>query len=129
MSSAEILSLRIVSIDNYMCYPIINLDLGYSEFRGKEIKNVPMLRIYGITCDGQKVCANVHGAFPYLYVPCSETDDKLINQMTYQIANNLDKALNISLGQTHSTVQHVFKISLVKGVLVILVLVELVPLN
>lgn len=114
-ANSEILSIRIVSVDYYMCYPISNLDLRYSEFRGAEIKSVPVIRIFGSSSNGQKVCVNIHGAFPYLYVPCSETDPDIINQMTYQIASSLDKAVNISLGQTNSSTQHVFKVSLVKG--------------
>lgn len=49
-------------------------------------------------------------------MPCSETNPDTINQTTYQIASSLDKAINISLGQTNSTTQHVFKVSLVKGI-------------
>lgn len=115
MASTEILKMRIVSVDNYMSYPVNSLDLGYSEFRGSEIKTVPVLRIFGADENGVKVCANIHGAFPYLYVPCPETDEKVISQMSYQLAINLDKAINISLGQTQSNTLHVFKVSIVKG--------------
>jgi DNA polymerase zeta len=115
-NSSDILSFRIVSADHYMSYPVQNVDLRYSEFRGCEIKSVPVIRIFGSTLAGQKLCANIHGVFPYIYIPCSETNPESINQMTYQIASSLDKALNISLGQTHATTQHVFKVSLVKGI-------------
>lgn len=37
---SNITSIRIVSVDNYMRYPISGLDPCYSEFRGSEIKQV-----------------------------------------------------------------------------------------
>jgi len=32
------------------------------------IPPVPILRIFGATESGQRVCAHIHGVFPYLYV-------------------------------------------------------------
>lgn len=30
--------------------------------------SVPVIRVYGATETGQKVCAHIHGVFPYLYI-------------------------------------------------------------
>lgn len=59
---------------------------------------------------------HVHGVFPYIYIPYDggeNTDDA--DRLSYQLASSLDKAINISLGQTNSSTQHIFKIMLVKG--------------
>jgi DNA polymerase zeta len=29
---------------------------------------IPIIRVFGATETGQKVCAHIHGAFPYLYI-------------------------------------------------------------
>lgn len=47
------LSVRLVSADSYQCTPIPMLDPSYSEFRGSEIKQVPVIRIFGTTTKGK----------------------------------------------------------------------------
>ncbi|XP_023293724.2 DNA polymerase zeta catalytic subunit isoform X1 [Lucilia cuprina] len=117
MSGAEgIFSLRLVIADFYMEKPVPGLDACYSEFRGKEIKRVPVIRIFGPNAQGQKTCMHVHGVFPYFYIPYDQKDFESLNKAIYQIALNLDKAINISLSQGSSSAQHVFKIQLVKGI-------------
>lgn len=39
-ANCDIKSIRIVSVDSYMKFPIAGLDPCYSEFRGNEIKQV-----------------------------------------------------------------------------------------
>ncbi|XP_048007668.1 DNA polymerase zeta catalytic subunit isoform X2 [Leguminivora glycinivorella] len=106
-------SVRIVVCDHYLTKPIPGIDVIYSDFRGSDIKQVPVLRIFGPTPDGRKACVHVHGVFPYFYIPCPTPNPE--PQFLYQIAASLDKALNIALKQASSANQHVYKISLVKG--------------
>lgn len=46
-------SLRIVNVDHYMSPPKPGLDLTYSQFRGNQIKSVPVIRIFGSTSSGE----------------------------------------------------------------------------
>lgn len=43
-------------------------DVRQTPFTTDPLRAVPQLRIYGATDSGQRVCAHVHGVFPYLYV-------------------------------------------------------------
>ncbi|ESO87295.1 hypothetical protein LOTGIDRAFT_107463 [Lottia gigantea] len=107
-------SLRIVTTDHYLATPIPGLDVTRSEFRGTEVKKVPILRIFGSTPAGQKTCMHVHGVFPYLYVPFDGTHPE--ERYMKQFAASLDKALNVGNGMAKANFQHVFKISLVSGI-------------
>ena len=112
---SDILSIKIVSVDHYNAFPIKNLDVDHSEFRESAVKQVPVIRIFGITQTKKKICANVHGVFPYFYIPCAETNHEKIKELMKELALQLDKSVNTSLGQSNSISQHVYKISLVKG--------------
>lgn len=61
MERNSILSIKIVSVDHYSYFPIKTLDAEHSEFRRRPVKQVPVIRIFGITQDKKKICANVHG--------------------------------------------------------------------
>lgn len=115
MEDKNILSIKIVSVDHYNSFPIPNLDTTRAEFRKKPVKQVPVIRIFGITQNKKKICANVHGVFPYFYIPCAETDQEKINQLMNDLATQIDKSVNISFGQSNASSHHIFKISLVKG--------------
>lgn len=45
-------SLRIVSLEYYVCFPVPDLDITYSEFRNLEVRQVPVIQVFGSTESG-----------------------------------------------------------------------------
>jgi len=112
-SEGALISVRLVVVDHYMSEPVAGLDPLVSDFRGYNIRKVPIIRVFGSTAAGQKVCLHLHGIFPYLYVPLP---DKEQEGFVYRLAASLDKAINISMHQGSSNVQHVYKAMKVSGI-------------
>lgn len=70
-SSMDLFRIRLNCIDHYQAAPTEfdpELPKGDEKSRSKYSSNVPIIRVFGATESGQKVCAHIHGAFPYLYV-------------------------------------------------------------
>ena len=114
MKKEMMFSVRIVNSDFYLADPIAILDAGNSKFReDATVSKVPVIRIYGATPSGQKTCLHVHGIFPYIYVPYDGTQptDKYLKQF----ATSVDFAVQVALGKASSSRQHVFEITVVKG--------------
>ena len=108
-----VFSCRIVQIDYYLSAPLKDLDVCFSDFRASPLEKVPVLRVFGATPGGQKTCVHIHGAFPYLLVPCLVVDPT--ESYLQQLARSIDHALQVSLGASSRSVIHVFKIVPVKG--------------
>ncbi|XP_066555014.1 DNA polymerase zeta catalytic subunit [Amia ocellicauda] len=107
-------AVRIVTADYYTASPLKDLDVCHSEFRESDVKRVPVVRIFGATPAGQKTCLHVHGIFPYVYVPYDGYGQQPERYLR-QVAFSIDRALNVSMGNPSSAVQHVFKVALVSG--------------
>ncbi|TUF20349.1 DNA polymerase zeta catalytic subunit [Bagarius yarrelli] len=68
---------------------------------------------------GQRTCLHLHGVFPYIYVPYdgfAQDSERYLRQVAFSI----DRAVNVSMGNPSSHTQHVFKITLVSGISLVL---------
>lgn len=79
---------------------------------------MPVIRVFGATETGQKVCAHIHGAFPYLYIEYtgSLTPDD-VGAYIHRLHLSIDFALAVSYRRnTHDgNAKFVARITLVKG--------------
>lgn len=96
----DVFRVRLNCLDNYMSQPT-TLDppifgsVGLST--QKTLPQVPVVRVFGATETGQKVCAHIHGAFPYLYIPYTEsTEPETVRRYIRDIRSSIDHALALS---------------------------------
>lgn len=106
-------SVRIVNADFYIAEPIEGIDVTYSSFRGSKVERVPVIRVYGATCGGQKTCLHVHRVFPYIYVPFDGTQPT--EKYLKQFATSVDFAVQVALGRASSSAHHVHEVEIVRG--------------
>src|SRR3954468_3353585 len=67
----ELFRVRLNCVDYYQAQPTpydpqLRRNMSPSELQNEP--RVPVIRVFGSTETGQKVCAHIHGAFPYLYI-------------------------------------------------------------
>ena len=69
----DLFHVRLNCVDHYQATPTkfdppLPIGNGNGEAQQKVAPKVPVIRVFGATETGQKVCAHIHGAFPYLYI-------------------------------------------------------------
>ncbi|KAM7201381.1 hypothetical protein V8F20_004845 [Naviculisporaceae sp. PSN 640] len=114
---------RLNCIDHYQATPTRYDPQLHKSFRASQSSKeprVPVIRIFGSTETGQKVCAHIHGVFPYLYVDYggSSLEKAQVGEYVFQFHRSIDHALGIfyrNAGQREQG-RYVARITLVKGV-------------
>ncbi|EAQ89973.1 hypothetical protein CHGG_06592 [Chaetomium globosum CBS 148.51] len=113
---------RLNCIDHYQATPTrYDPHLRRDDYRSEPNKQpkVPVIRVFGSTETGQKVCAHVHGAFPYLYIEYRGPLDKpTVSEYIYALHLSIDRALAINYrrDQRREPQRFVARVTLVKGV-------------
>ncbi|KXH58955.1 DNA polymerase family B [Colletotrichum salicis] len=118
----DLFRVRLNCIDHYQATPThydpqLRNDIGPAQT--KKGPKVPVVRIFGSTETGQKVCAHIHGAFPYVYVEYrGSLDPEDVGAYIYRLHLSIDHALAVSYrrDQFGENAKFVARITLVKGV-------------
>ncbi|KAG9254145.1 uncharacterized protein F5Z01DRAFT_119266 [Emericellopsis atlantica] len=122
MKGIDLFRVRINCIDHYQASPTRYDPQFRNDVRPSQVSKgpkVPVVRVFGATETGQKVCAHIHGAFPYLYV---EYDGGMgkdeVGAFIYRLHLSIDHALAVSYrrDQHGDGARFVARITLVKGV-------------
>ncbi|KAF7937877.1 uncharacterized protein EAE97_007673 [Botrytis byssoidea] len=118
----DLFRIRLNCIDHYQATssqfdPQLKRNIKLSDIH-KEPK-VPVIRIFGSTETGQKVCAHIHGAFPYLYIEYEGSlDPDEVGRYIHRLHLSIDYALAVSYRRNayDGNAKFVARITLVKAV-------------
>ncbi|CAK3784800.1 DNA polymerase zeta catalytic subunit [Lecanosticta acicola] len=127
MASRDTFRVRLNCVDHYQRTPT-PLDAPLwgphalsSSTPRDNLPQVPVIRVFGSTETGQKVCAHIHGALPYLYVPYHDSiEQDQVEAYISTFRHSIDHALAISYRrnpyENPRMATFVAHVSLVKGV-------------
>lgn len=116
-----LIKVRLINVDHVCSTPTLHdrTDCAFLP-PGEHLKKVPVLRIFGATPNGQRVCLHLHGVFPYCYIPYEGdlNPDRVLLYIS-KLGQELNAAITASLRGNPAapeSYQHLAAIHLVKGV-------------
>ncbi|GAA5897069.1 hypothetical protein JCM5296_004286 [Sporobolomyces johnsonii] len=100
--SEALIRIRLSCIDTVSSWEPSQYDNRRSPYCKDLLRHVPVIRIFGATDKGQRVCAHVHGAFPYFYVRYDgPLDPESVNDYERRLGASLNAAMALSLPHSH----------------------------
>ncbi|MCJ1385710.1 DNA polymerase zeta [Xylographa soralifera] len=122
----DVFRVRLNCVDHYQATPTeYDPHLFRSHEQGREqnqkhlVHRVPVIRVFGATSTGQKVCAHIHGAFPYLYINYGGSlESEEVDIYIHRLRLSIDHALAVSYRRNlyEGKTAFVAHITLVKGI-------------
>lgn len=114
---------RLNCVDHYQASPT-DLDPplfgDHGSTQRTKAPTLPVIRVFGATETGQKVCAHIHGALPYLYIEYrGSLEQEAVSAYSRLLRASIDHALAVSYRRNIYDGNHatfVAHITLVKGV-------------
>ncbi|PWN52328.1 putative catalytic subunit of DNA polymerase zeta UPR-1 [Violaceomyces palustris] len=113
--------LRLINIDHVLLRPgpLDRIDCPFNA-AGVPLSKVPVLRIFGATPAGQRVCLHMHNVFPYCYIQYKESlEPDYVLRYIYRLGRELNLAMAASLRRNPTdpdSSQFIAAIHLCKGV-------------
>lgn len=103
----ETFRFRLNCLDNYQATPTdldpaLRRGTGPSQKSREASPQVPVIRAFGATETGQKVCAHIHGALPYLYLEYTGSLDKDAGKVTARWSLIDAKYMQLASTSNHS---------------------------